>query len=43
MAKYALYFELPATNNEAKYEALAVGLKITKELGVEHLKACSDS
>lgn len=31
----ALYLEILATNNEAKYEALIVGLEIAKELGVQ--------
>ena len=34
IAKYALCFKFPATNNEVEYEALAVGLRIVRELGV---------
>ena len=43
IAKYALRFEFSATNNEAKYEALAMSLRIAKELGILNLKACSNS
>ena len=43
IAKYALRFEFSATNNEAKYEALAMSLRIAKELGILNLRACSDS
>ncbi|XP_038690528.1 uncharacterized protein LOC119989207 [Tripterygium wilfordii] len=32
-----------ATNNEAEYEALIIGLKLAKELGVTSLKVYSDS
>lgn len=38
-----LCFGFLSTNNEIEYEALIAGLKISKELGVQHLKACSDS
>lgn len=41
--QYALCFGFPFTNNEAEYQALIAGLKISRELGVQHLKACSDS
>lgn len=40
--QYALRFAFPS-NNEAEYEALISCLKISKELGVQHLKSCSDS
>ncbi|KAF7152305.1 hypothetical protein RHSIM_Rhsim01G0158700 [Rhododendron simsii] len=40
---YALRFEFKATNNEAKYEALVVGLELAKAVGVKHLLAKSDS
>lgn len=40
--QYALHFGFLSTNNEAEYEALIVDLKIFKELGLQHLKACSD-
>ena len=39
----ALCFRFWTTNNEAEYEALAIGLKMVKELGVPHLKVCRDS
>lgn len=34
IAEYVLHFEFLIINNEAKYEALAIGLKIAKELGI---------
>lgn len=40
---YALRFSFPSTNNEVEYEALIDGLKISKELGIQDMKACSDS
>ncbi|XP_059658624.1 uncharacterized protein LOC132304943 [Cornus florida] len=40
---YALRFDFKATNNEAEYEALIVGLKLVKVLGVEQLIAYTDS
>ena len=43
IAEYALRFEFPAINNGAEYEALIVGLKITKELEVDRLQVYSDS
>ena len=39
----ALYFGFQASNNEAEYEALLVGLRLAKELRVSHLKVYSDS
>nr|GEX27936.1 reverse transcriptase domain-containing protein [Tanacetum cinerariifolium]GEX46518.1 reverse transcriptase domain-containing protein [Tanacetum cinerariifolium] len=41
--KYALRFRFNATNNEAEYEALIVGLRITKQMGVINLQANVDS
>ena len=41
--QYALRFGFPSTNNETEYEALVTGLTIAKEMGVQHLKAHSDS
>lgn len=38
-----LYFGFFSTNNEAEYEVLITSLTITKEMGVRHLKAHSDS
>ncbi|GJT84978.1 reverse transcriptase domain-containing protein [Tanacetum coccineum] len=40
---YALRFRFDATNNEAKYEALIVELKIAEQMGVENLRANVDS
>ena len=40
---YVLKFEFKASNNEAKYEALIVGLKLSKEMKVESLEIFSDS
>ncbi|XP_071695148.1 uncharacterized protein [Rutidosis leptorrhynchoides] len=40
---YALCFEFNTTNNEAEYEALLVGLRIAKEMKIEHLQAFVDS
>ena len=39
----ALRFEFKASNNEAEYEALIVGLKLTKEMKVESLEIFSNS
>ncbi|XP_024016271.1 uncharacterized protein LOC112089750 [Eutrema salsugineum] len=36
-------FEFPASNNECEYEALLVGLRLAKELGVRHLHTFCDS
>ena len=41
IAEYALRFKFSTINNEAKYEALVMGLKITIELGVQRLKYSS--
>ncbi|GKC49882.1 reverse transcriptase domain-containing protein, partial [Tanacetum coccineum] len=35
---YALRFEFDATNNEAEYEALIAGLRITEQMGIKNLK-----
>lgn len=40
--QYALCFRFSSINNEAEYEALIASLRISRELGVLHLKACSD-
>ncbi|GJU33499.1 reverse transcriptase domain-containing protein [Tanacetum coccineum] len=40
---YALRFRFDATNNEAEYEALIVGLKIAEKIGVENLQENVDS
>ncbi|GKA20389.1 reverse transcriptase domain-containing protein [Tanacetum coccineum] len=39
---YALIFRFDAANNEAEYEALIVGLKIAKQIGVKKLQASVD-
>nr|GEY18696.1 reverse transcriptase domain-containing protein [Tanacetum cinerariifolium] len=40
---YALRFRFDATNNEAEYEPLIVGLRIAKQMGVKNLQANVDS
>nr|GEX63999.1 reverse transcriptase domain-containing protein [Tanacetum cinerariifolium] len=40
---YVLRFRFEATNNEAEYEALIVGLRIAEEMGVKNLQANMDS
>ena len=40
---YALRLKLSASNNEAEYEALLVGLQLVKEMGVEQLRIHSNS
>ncbi|GJZ44685.1 reverse transcriptase domain-containing protein [Tanacetum coccineum] len=40
---YALRFRFDATYNEAEYEALIAGLKITEKMGVKNLQANVDS
>nr|GEV07223.1 reverse transcriptase domain-containing protein [Tanacetum cinerariifolium] len=40
---YALRFRFDATNNEAKYEALIAGLRITEQMGIKNLQANMDS
>ncbi|XP_074297521.1 uncharacterized protein LOC141628255 [Silene latifolia] len=39
----AVRSEFKATNNEAEYEALILGLKLALDLKIRHLKVCSDS
>ncbi|CAL8997655.1 unnamed protein product, partial [Prunus brigantina] len=41
--EYAMRFRFRASNNEAEYEALLVGLRLAKELGAEHIIIHSDS
>jgi ribonuclease HI len=41
--EYALQLRFRATNNEAEYEALLVGLKLSKHMGVKNLTIKSDS
>jgi hypothetical protein len=40
---YVLQIHFPATNNIAEYEALLHGLRIAKEIGVQHIMCCGDS
>nr|GEV28328.1 reverse transcriptase domain-containing protein [Tanacetum cinerariifolium] len=40
---YALRFRFEATNNEAEYEALIAGLRISEEMGVKNLQENVDS
>lgn len=40
--QYALRFWFFSTNNEVEYEALIARFTITRELGVQYLKAYSD-
>ncbi|GAA0172777.1 hypothetical protein LIER_26533 [Lithospermum erythrorhizon] len=35
--EYALRFSFPATNNEAEYEAMIVGLKLVRSLNIEEI------
>ena len=41
--EYALRFSFQATNNQAEYEALLTGLKLTEQLGAKHLTVFTDS
>nr|GEW09386.1 reverse transcriptase domain-containing protein [Tanacetum cinerariifolium] len=40
---YALRFEFDASNNEAEYEALIAGLRISKHMGVQNMVAIVES
>ena len=40
---YALRLEFHATNNDSEFEALIVGLKLAKELGITKLDIFCDS
>ncbi|GJU13102.1 reverse transcriptase domain-containing protein [Tanacetum coccineum] len=40
---YALRFRFNATNNEAEYEALIAGLRISRQMGIQNLQANVDS
>ncbi|XP_071741906.1 uncharacterized protein [Rutidosis leptorrhynchoides] len=40
---YALRFEFSTTNNEAEYEALLAGLRLARELNIQHLRGFIDS
>src|SRR5262249_22140699 len=39
----ALRFEFPATNNEAEYKAMILGLQLAKNMGIKSLRVVSDS
>ncbi|KAM1786961.1 hypothetical protein ACFX14_039537 [Malus domestica] len=41
--EYALRFKFKASNNEVEYEALLVGLRLAKHLGVKRIDIFSDS
>ncbi|KAM2087214.1 hypothetical protein ACFX1R_024666 [Malus domestica] len=41
--EYAIRFKFKTSNNEAKYEALLVGLRLAKHLGVKRIDIFSDS
>jgi len=41
--KCVLRFLFDASNNEAEYEALIVGLRLAKDIGVSHIRVFSDS
>ncbi|KAL0455803.1 UNVERIFIED_CONTAM: hypothetical protein Slati_0919500 [Sesamum latifolium] len=41
--EFAVKFEFKASNNEAEYEALVLGMRIAQDVGASHLLAYSDS
>ncbi|KAL0394051.1 UNVERIFIED_CONTAM: hypothetical protein Slati_4371300 [Sesamum latifolium] len=41
--EFAIKFSFKASNNEAEYEALVIGLRMAHETGAKHLLAYSDS
>ncbi|RDX73535.1 Retrovirus-related Pol polyprotein, partial [Mucuna pruriens] len=43
LIEQSLHFEFKASNNQAEYEALLVGMKLAQELGTKKLMAKSDS
>ena len=43
ITEYVLRFNFKALNNQAEYEMLLAGLKITKELDIDNLKIFTDS
>ena len=43
VTEYVLRFNFKTSNNQAKYKALLVGLKIVKELEIDSLKVFTDS
>ena len=42
-SEYTVKFKFPTSNNEAKYEALVIDLRMEKELRVRYLRVYSDS
>jgi hypothetical protein len=40
---YVLQIHFPTTNNIVEYEALLHGLRVAKEIGVQHIMCCRDS
>ncbi|XP_073104404.1 uncharacterized protein [Elaeis guineensis] len=42
VTEHVLRFDFKASNNQTKYEALVVGLKLALELGIDRLKVFSD-
>jgi ribonuclease HI len=40
---YVLQIHFPTTNNIVEYEVLLHGLRIVKEIGVQHIMCCGDS
>ena len=43
MLKYRVQLKFPATNNEAEYEGILMGLRVGKALEVKNLLLQSDS
>ena len=41
--KYGVQLKFPATNNEAKYEGILIGLRLGKALGAKNLLVQNDS
>ncbi|KAL0462105.1 UNVERIFIED_CONTAM: hypothetical protein Slati_0098100 [Sesamum latifolium] len=41
--KFAVKFEFKASNNEAEYKALVLGMRMAQDAGASHLLAYSDS
>ncbi|KAL0400045.1 UNVERIFIED_CONTAM: hypothetical protein Sradi_2347800 [Sesamum radiatum] len=41
--EFAVKFEFKASNNEAEYEALVLGMRMAQDAGASHLLAYSDS
>ncbi|KAL0440226.1 UNVERIFIED_CONTAM: hypothetical protein Slati_2505600 [Sesamum latifolium] len=41
--EFSIKFDFKASNNEAEYEALVIGMRMAHEAGARHLLAYSDS